>query len=55
MMRDIFLLEKIKSQKEVFKLIFEDKYGRILIADEIDEFSAWEIEEKGIHVSSMEV
>jgi hypothetical protein len=30
---------------------FEDKFGRLLQKDEIDELSPWEIEELGIHVS----
>ena len=32
-------------------MLFEDKNGRILMADQVDELSAWEIEELGVHVS----
>ncbi len=31
-------------------MVFEDKNGKILMADEVDELSVWEIEEMGIHV-----
>ena len=31
-------------------MIFQDKTGRILMPDEVDEFAPWEIEELGIHV-----
>jgi hypothetical protein len=30
--------------------LFEDSAGNLLTADEVDEMSAWEIEEKGIHL-----
>lgn len=31
-------------------MVFEDKYGHILVEEEVNELSLWEIEEKGIHV-----
>ncbi len=31
-------------------MIFEDNQGIILMPDEVDELSTWEIEERGIHV-----
>ena len=30
--------------------LFEDKEGRILLPDEVDELSPWEVEALGIHV-----
>jgi len=35
-------------------MIFEDKDGNLLMPDEVDELSLWQIEEKGIHVYSEE-
>jgi hypothetical protein len=32
-------------------MLFEDKNGKQLMPDEIDELSEWEIEERGIHVA----
>jgi len=31
-------------------MLFEDKNGRLLTSDEVDELSPWEIEENFIHV-----
>jgi hypothetical protein len=31
-------------------MLFEDKEGRILLPDDVDEMSPWEIEERGVHV-----
>jgi len=31
-------------------MLFEDIHGNIMHSDEVDELSAWEIEERGIHV-----
>jgi hypothetical protein len=31
-------------------MLFEDKSGKILMPDELDEMSEWEIEELGVHV-----
>lgn len=31
-------------------MIFKDKFGRYLMEDQLDELSAWEIEERGIRV-----
>jgi hypothetical protein len=31
-------------------MLFQDKDGRILMPDQVDELSPWEIDEKGIHV-----
>jgi hypothetical protein len=31
-------------------MLFEDNRGNLLMPDEVDELSAWEIEEKEIHV-----
>jgi hypothetical protein len=33
-------------------MLFEDKSGRILMPDEVDELYLWEIDERGIHVAS---
>lgn len=38
--------------KGVVSMIFEDKDGNLLMPDEADELSPWEIYEKGIHVYS---
>jgi len=35
-------------------MMFEDKRGNILMSDQVDELSAWEIEELGIRVISEE-
>lgn len=32
------------------KMVFKDKYGHLLMQDEVDELEPWEIEEKEIHV-----
>lgn len=32
------------------KMMYQDKNGKLLLPDQIDELSAWEIEELGIHV-----
>jgi hypothetical protein len=32
------------------KLLFEDKSGNLMTAEEVDELSSWEIEEKILHV-----
>lgn len=29
-------------------MIYEDRFGNILMQDEVEELSAWEIEERGI-------
>jgi len=34
-------------------VLFEDKNGRLLMSDEVDELSPWEIEELGIHVAAI--
>jgi hypothetical protein len=34
----------------VVKLLYEDNKGNILHPDKLDEYSAWEVEEMGIHV-----
>ncbi len=34
-------------------MLYEDKYGRLLFSDEVDELFAWEIEELGIHKSNL--
>jgi hypothetical protein len=39
---------------EVVAMVFEDKFGKILRDDEVDELSYWEIEERGIHVADEE-
>lgn len=39
---------------EVVRVLFEDLNGNLLHADEVDELSAWEIEERGIHVAERE-
>ena len=31
-------------------MLFEDNKGKIMMSDEVDELSAWEIEEREIHV-----
>ena len=31
-------------------MIFQDKKGKLLMPEEVDELSQWEIEEKEIHV-----
>jgi len=31
-------------------MLFEDNEGRLLMPDEVDELSLWEIEERGIHL-----
>lgn len=31
-------------------MLFEDKSGRLLMSEEVDELSPWEIEEREIHV-----
>ena len=31
-------------------MLYEDKQGRLLNGDELDELSTWEIDEMGIHV-----
>jgi hypothetical protein len=31
-------------------MIYQDRKGRILTEDDINEMEAWEIEERGIHV-----
>jgi hypothetical protein len=31
-------------------MMFQDRYGRYMMADQVDELSAWEIEERGIRV-----
>jgi hypothetical protein len=33
--------------------LFEDNAGNLLTAEEVDELSAWEIEERHIHVSEV--
>jgi hypothetical protein len=36
---------------EVAPMLFEDNMGKLMTSDEVDELSAWEIDEKGIHVA----
>ncbi len=36
-------------------MIFEDNKGNLLMSDEVDELSPWEIEELGIHVFEAEI
>lgn len=31
-------------------MLFKDKLGNILVPEEVDELSAWEIEDLGIHI-----
>jgi len=31
-------------------MLFEDEEGRLLMSDEVDELSPWEIEERKIHL-----
>jgi hypothetical protein len=31
-------------------MLFEDKKGRLLVAEEVNELSPWEIEEREIHM-----
>jgi hypothetical protein len=38
------------NKKEVSAMLFEDNKGKIMMPEEVDELSAWEIEERGIHV-----
>ena len=33
-------------------MLFEDKFGRLLMPEEVDELSPWEIEEMEIHVAA---
>jgi hypothetical protein len=35
--------------------MYEDKFGRLLASDDVDELFAWEVEELGIHVYNTEV
>ena len=44
--------QSIKS-KGVVQMLYEDKHGRLLMPEEVDELSPWEIEEKRIHISDM--
>jgi len=37
------------------EMIFEDNKGNLLMSDEVDELSLWEIEELGIHVFEAEI
>lgn len=47
------ILKLVKEQvKEVVKVIYEDKFGVLMMEDEVDELSPWEIEERQIHVFS---
>ena len=32
-------------------MLFEDDQGTLLLSEQVDELSTWEIEERGIHVS----
>lgn len=41
---------KILRINEVVVMLFEDKYGKVLISDEVNDLSPWEIEDRGIHV-----
>jgi hypothetical protein len=36
------------------KMLFQDKNGKILLDEELDEMSSWEIEERGIHATEGE-
>ena len=31
-------------------MLFEDKFGNVLMPDELNYLSAWEIESRGIHI-----
>jgi hypothetical protein len=45
----------IKYQ-EVEAMIFEDNQGKMLMPEEVNELSVWEIEDRGIHVlNDMEI
>ena len=35
----------------VSTMLFQDKTGKLLTPDQVDELSAWEIEDKEIHVA----
>ncbi len=37
---------------EVICMMFEDRFGNLLMPDEVEGLALWEIEEKGIHVLS---
>ena len=43
-------MEDNDTMTYVENAIYEDKEGNIITADQLDEFSPWEIEERGIHV-----
>ncbi len=34
-------------------MLYEDQFGKIMMSDEVEELFAWEIVEKGIHASEM--
>lgn len=34
-------------------MLYEDKTGRIMVPEEVEEMSPWEIEEMGIHVVTL--
>lgn len=36
-----------------YEIIYEDKDGILIMPEEIEELSLWEIEEQGIHVSKI--
>lgn len=46
-------MEKSIKTKGVVKVLYEDKHGRLLMPEEVDELSPWEIEEMRIHISEM--
>ena len=39
--------------EEVVRMLFEDSKGNLLMPEEVDELSPWEIEERGIHLADM--
>jgi hypothetical protein len=34
-------------------MLYEDQYGNLLLPEEVDELSPWEIDELKIHISNM--
>lgn len=36
-------------------MIYEDKNGRIMMPEEVEELSLWEIKDLGIHVSEYQI
>lgn len=36
-------------------MLYEDKYGTLMISEEVEELFAWEVIDKGIYASEMDV